>query len=161
MKSCLINQADVGIKNGDIVGIGKAGNPDTMNITNSMIIGSVTEIIAGEGKIVTAGAIDARSSSICAHQAHEALASGVTTMICGGVGPSTTDAIGTSCSSGQFYIQSLLRAVDTLPLNFGIIANGNDSSEAELRHQVKLGVIGLGVHETRGSTPAVLDRCLK
>jgi urease len=155
-----MGQADIGIKDGQIVAIGKAGNPDVMNITESMIIGSATEIITGTNKIVTAGAIDSQSNSICPHQVHEALASGVTTLICGGVGPST-GTISTSCPSGQFYIPSMLRAVDKLPLNFGIIANGSDSSEEELRNQVQLGAIGLGIHESWGSPPSVLDRCLK
>jgi len=114
-----IYKADVGIKNGLIAGIGKAGNPDVMaGVTPRMIVGVTTEVIAGEGSILTAGGIDSHIHYICPQQVHEALASGVTTFVGGGTGPAT-GTCATTCTPGQFYIRAMLRATDGLPMHFG------------------------------------------
>ncbi|KAL9046237.1 MAG: hypothetical protein Q9214_000879 [Letrouitia sp. 1 TL-2023] len=130
-----IFKADIGIKNGVIVGIGKAGNPDTMDgVSPSMIIGSGTDVIAGEGKIVTAGGFDTHIHMICPQQAYEALAAGITTMLGGGTGPSTgTNA--TTCTPGKTHIRQMIQACDGLPLNFGITGKGNDSGPRSLQEQ--------------------------
>src|SRR3954462_9639439 len=122
-----IYKADVGIKNGLIAGIGKAGNPDVMaGVTPGMIVGVTTEVIAGEGQILTAGGLDTHIHYICPQQAHEAIAAGLTTMIGGGTGPAV-GTCATTCTPGQFYIQMMLQATDTLPLNFGFTGKGNTS----------------------------------
>ncbi|EGS18041.1 urease-like protein [Thermochaetoides thermophila DSM 1495] len=155
-----IYKADIGVKNGVISGIGKAGNPDVMDgVTPGMVVGSCTDVIAGEGKIVTAGAIDTHIHFICPQQAYESIASGVTTLLGGGTGPSTgTNA--TTCSPGAFYIRSMLQSTDSLPLNIGITGKGNDSDPLALREQVLAGACGLKLHEDWGSTPAAIDSCL-
>ncbi|KAI6108159.1 hypothetical protein F5141DRAFT_1121071 [Pisolithus sp. B1] len=156
-----IYKADIGVRGGIIVRIGKAGNPDMMHgVTDSrLVIGSATEVIAGEKLIVTAGAIDAHVHYICPQQVTEALASGTTTMIGGGTGPSAgTNA--TTCTSSPFYIQHMLAATDGLPMNFAFTGKGNDSSIAAMEEVVKAGAAGLKLHEDWGSTPAAIKACL-
>ena len=155
-----IYKADIGIKNGHIKAIGKAGNPDVMpNIHPDMVIGVNTDVVAGEGKIVTAGGFDTHIHFICPQQAHEAIGSGITTMLGGGTGPSTgTNA--TTCTPGATHIRQMLQAIDELPLNFGITGKGNDSETAPLEEQCEAGVVGLKLHEDWGSTPAAIDACL-
>jgi urease subunit alpha len=155
-----IRKADVGIKNGRIAGIGKAGNPDVMaGVTDGMIVGVTTEAIAGEGLILTAGGIDAHIHFICPQQVYEALASGVTTFIGGGTGPATgTNA--TTCTPGARHIELMLQATDTLPMNFGFLGKGNSSMPEGLDDQIRAGAIGLKLHEDWGSTPAAIDCCL-
>ncbi|HOB32590.1 MAG TPA: urease subunit alpha, partial [Verrucomicrobiota bacterium] len=155
-----IYKADVGIKNGFICGIGKAGNPDVMaGVDPNMVIGITTEVIAGEGLILTAGGIDAHIHFICPQQAFEAIASGITTMIGGGTGPATGTAA-TTCTPGSFNIRMMLQAVDGLPLNFGFTGKGNTSMPAGLAEQVEAGAIGFKLHEDWGTTPAAIDCCL-
>ena len=153
-----IVKADIGIKNGRISGIGKAGNPDIQpNV--SIIIGAATEIIAGEGSIVTAGGIDSHIHLICPQQIEEALMSGVTTMIGGGTGPATGTAA-TTCSPGPWHIGRMLQSLDAFPMNFGLLGKGNASLRLPLREQVAAGAIGLKLHEDWGTTPAAIDNCL-
>jgi urease subunit alpha len=153
-----IVKADIGIKNGRIAGIGKAGNPDVQpNIT--IIIGPGTEVIAGEGSIVTAGGIDTHVHYICPQQIEEALYSGLTTMVGGGTGPATgTDA--TTCTPGPWHIQRMLEAADAFPMNLGVFGKGNASSAAGLVEQIEAGACGLKLHEDWGATPAAIDCCL-
>jgi len=153
-----IIKADVGIKNGRIAGIGKAGNPDTQQGVD-IIIGPGTEIIAGEGQILTAGGIDAHIHFICPQQIDEALMSGVTTMIGGGTGPATgTNA--TTCTPGPWNIHSMLQSLDSFPMNFGLLGKGNASLPVALEEQVRAGAMGLKLHEDWGTTPAAIDCCL-
>ncbi|MEI6334837.1 MAG: urease subunit alpha [Methylococcaceae bacterium] len=153
-----IIKADVGIKNGRIAVIGKAGNPDIQNGVN-IVIGPGTEIIAGEGQILTAGGVDAHIHFICPQQIEEALSSGVTTMIGGGTGPATgTNA--TTCTPGPWNIQQMLRALDGFPMNFGVLGKGNASLPDALEEQVRAGAMGLKLHEDWGTTPAAIDCCL-
>jgi len=156
-----IYKADIGIKDGNIVGIGKAGNPDVMDgVHPNMVIGSSTDVIAGENKIVTAGGIDTHIHFICPQQADEALASGITTMLGGGTGPSTgTNA--TTCSPGPNHIRQMIQACDSLPVNIGITGKGNDSGKQSLQEQCRAGAAGLKLHEDWGSTPAAIDTCLE
>ena len=153
-----IVKADIGVKNGRIAAIGKAGNPDIQpNV--SIPVGPATEVIAAEGKIVTAGGVDAHIHFICPQQAWEALTSGVTTLIGGGTGPATgTNA--TTCTPGPWNIARMLQAVDSLPVNVGLLGKGNVSRPDALREQIDAGVIGLKLHEDWGSTPAAIDCCL-
>ncbi|KAJ3554541.1 hypothetical protein NM688_g3056 [Phlebia brevispora] len=155
-----IYKADIGVKNGIIVGIGKAGNPDVMDgVDERLIVGSSTEAIAGEKLIVTAGAIDAHIHFICPQQVTEALAAGTTTMIGGGTGPSSgTNA--TTCTPSPFYMRQMLAAVDGLPMNFAFTGKGNDSGPTALEEIVKAGAAGLKLHEDWGSTPAAISNCL-
>jgi urease subunit alpha len=155
-----IYKADVGIKGGRIAGIGKAGNPDVMaGVTHGMVVGVTTEAIAGEGMILTAGGIDSHIHFICPQQAHEALASGVTTFVGGGTGPATgTNA--TTCTPASRYIGQMLQATDTLPINIGLTGKGNTSSPEGLLDQVRAGVVGLKLHEDWGTTPSAIDCCL-
>ncbi|OCK95309.1 Urease, alpha subunit [Cenococcum geophilum 1.58] len=155
-----IYKADIGIKNGIIVGIGKAGNPDVMEgVDPKLVVGSCTDVIAGEKSIVTAGGFDTHIHFICPQQAYEAIASGITTMLGGGTGPSTgTNA--TTCTPGVTHVRQMLQAVDALPLNFGITGKGNDSEPGPLREQAEAGVCGLKLHEDWGTTPAAIDTCL-
>ena len=155
-----IYKADIGIKNGFIVGIGKAGNPDMMHgVDGNMHVGSNTDVVAGEGKIVTAGGFDSHIHFICPQQAYEAIASGITTFLGGGTGPSTgTNA--TTCTPSANLIKGMLQACDSLPLNIGITGKGNDSDPGPLREQVEAGVCGLKLHEDWGTTPAAIDSCL-
>jgi urease subunit alpha len=153
-----IVKADVGIKNGRIVGIGKAGNPDTQpNVT--IVIGPGTEAIAGEGQILTAGGIDAHIHFICPQQIEEALTSGITTMIGGGTGPATgTNA--TTCTPGPWNIMRMLQAADAFAMNLGFLGKGNASLALPLEEQIQAGAIGLKLHEDWGTTPAAIDTCL-
>jgi len=153
-----IVKADIGIKNGFISGIGKAGNPDVQADVD-IIIGAATEAIAGEGMIVTAGAIDAHIHFICPQQIEEALMSGVTTMIGGGTGPATgTNA--TTCTPGPWNIHKMLQAADAFPMNLGFLGKGNASLPEPLEEQVAAGAMGLKLHEDWGTTPAAIDNCL-
>jgi urease subunit alpha len=155
-----IRKADVGIKGGRIVGIGKAGNPDVMaGVSEGMVVGVTTEAIAGEGLLLTAGGIDAHIHFICPQQGYEALASGVTTFIGGGTGPATgTNA--TTCTPGARHVELMLAATDALPLNVGFLGKGNTSMPEGLEEQIAAGAIGLKLHEDWGSTPAAIDCCL-
>jgi urease subunit alpha len=156
-----IFKADLGIKNGRISGIGKAGNPDVMaGVTPGMIVGVTTEVIAGEGLILTAGGLDAHIHFICPQQAHEAVAAGLTTMIGGGTGPAT-GTCATTCTPGAFHIQAMLQATDDLPLNFGFTGKGNTAMPEGLSEQILGGAIGLKLHEDWGTTPAAIDCCLR
>jgi urease subunit alpha len=153
-----IVKADIGLKNGVIAGIGKAGNPDIQpDVT--MAIGGATEIIAGEGMIVTAGGVDTHIHFICPQQIEEALMSGVTTMIGGGTGPSAGTSA-TTCTPGPWHLHSMLQAADAFPMNLGFLGKGNVSLPAPLEEQVLAGAIGLKLHEDWGSTPAAIDNCL-
>jgi urease subunit alpha len=153
-----IVKADVGLKDGRIVGIGKAGNPDVQPGVN-IVIGAGTEAIAGEGLIATPGGIDAHIHFICPQQVEEALMSGITTMIGGGTGPATgTNA--TTCTPGPWYIDRMYQAVEALPINFGFLGKGNASVAAPIEEQVEAGVMGLKLHEDWGTTPAAIDTCL-
>jgi urease subunit alpha len=153
-----IVKADVGIRNGRIAVVGKAGNPDVQNGVD-IVIGPGTEIIAGEGQILTAGGIDAHIHFICPQQIEEALASGVTTMIGGGTGPATgTNA--TTCTPGPWNIRHMLQALDGFPMNFGLLGKGNASLPAALEEQIRAGAMGLKLHEDWGTTPAAIDCCL-
>ncbi|KAI1432188.1 urease [Xylaria sp. CBS 124048] len=155
-----IYKADIGVKNGMIVGIGKAGNPDVMDgVSEGMVVGSCTDVIAGEGKIITAGGIDTHVHFICPQQAHDSIASGITTMLGGGVGPSAGTSA-TTCTPGANYTRRMLQACDELPVNIGITGKGNDSAPEALREQVAAGQCGLKLHEDWGSTPAAIDACL-
>ncbi|KAM4058602.1 amidohydrolase family protein [Hirsutella rhossiliensis] len=155
-----IYKADIGVRDGLIVGIGKAGSPDVMDgVTPGMVVGSCTDVVAGEGKIVTAGGIDTHIHCICPQQALESLASGITTMLGGGTGPSA-GSNATTCTPGKHFIRSMLQAADTLPVNVGITGKGCDSSPLALREQIEAGACGLKVHEDWGATPAAIDACL-
>jgi urease subunit alpha len=153
-----IVKADVGIRDGRIAGIGKAGNPDTMDRV-TLEIGASTEIVAGEGKILTAGGIDTHIHFISPQQATHAVASGVTTMIGGGTGPATgTNA--TTCTPGAWNIARMFHAVEGLPLNFGFLGKGNSSNPEALREQIFAGACGLKLHEDWGTTPQAIRTCL-
>ncbi|KAF7976623.1 hypothetical protein HWV62_6140 [Athelia sp. TMB] len=155
-----IYKADIGVKDGLICGIGKAGNPDIMpSVHPNLVIGSSTEVIAGEKLIVTAGAVDAHVHYICPQQVEEALASGTTTMIGGGTGPSAGTSA-TTCTSSPFYMEHMLAATDGLPMNFAFTGKGNDAGPTALEDIVKAGAAGLKLHEDWGSTPAVISNCL-
>ena len=153
-----IVKADIGLKDGRIAAIGKAGNPDIQpGVT--MAIGGATEIIAGEGMIVTAGGVDTHIHFICPQQIEEALASGITTMIGGGTGPAVGTAA-TTCTPGPWHIHAMLAAADAFPMNLGFLGKGNVSMPRPLEEQVEAGAIGLKLHEDWGSTPAAIDNCL-
>ncbi len=153
-----IVKADIGLKDGRIAGIGKAGNPDTQpGVT--IVIGPGTEAIAGEGKILTAGGMDAHIHFICPQQIEEALMSGVTTMLGGGTGPATgTNA--TTCTPGPWHIARMIEAADGFPMNLGFAGKGNASQPAALVEQIRAGACALKLHEDWGTTPAAIDCCL-
>ncbi len=153
-----IVKADIGLKGGRIVAIGKAGNPDTMPGVD-IVIGAGTEIISCEGNIVTAGGIDSHIHFICPQQIDEALASGVTTMLGGGTGPAT-GTFATTCTPGPWHIERMLQAADGFAMNIGFLGKGNASQPAPLREQIDAGVIGLKLHEDWGSTPSAISNCL-
>lgn len=155
-----IYKADIGIKNGRIAGIGKAGNPDVMaGVDPDLVVGVTTEAIAAEGLIVTAGGFDSHIHFICPQLADEALASGITTLLGGGTGPATgTNA--TTCSPGAKHIELMLQATDELPMNFGFTGKGNSSMPEGLSEQILGGAAGLKLHEDWGTTPATIDNCL-
>ncbi len=153
-----IVKADVGLRDGRIAAIGKAGNPDIQDGVD-VVIGPGTEIIAGEGQILTAGAIDSHIHFICPQQVETALASGVTTMLGGGTGPATgTNA--TTCTPGAFHLARMLQAAEGLPVNLGFFGKGNASEAEALEEQVRAGACGLKLHEDWGTTPAAIDCCL-
>lgn len=155
-----IYKADIGIRDGRIAGIGKAGNPDIMDgVTEGMTVGASTEALAAEGMIVTAGAIDSHIHFICPQQIDCALFSGVTTMIGGGTGPADgTNA--TTCTPGPWNLARMLEAAEEYPMNLGFLGKGNCSDEAALAEQIEAGAMGLKIHEDWGATPAVIDHCL-
>lgn len=155
-----IYKADIGIRDGRIAGIGKAGNPDIMDgVTEGMTVGASTEALAAEGMIVTAGGIDSHIHFICPQQIDCALFSGITTMIGGGTGPADgTNA--TTCTPGPWNLARMLEAAEEYPMNLGFLGKGNCSDEAALAEQVEAGAIGLKIHEDWGATPAVIDHCL-
>ena len=151
-------KADIGITNGRITGIGKAGNPDIQPDVD-IIVGPPTEAIAGEGKIITAGGLDVHIHFICPQQIEEALFSGVTTMMGGGTGPATgTNA--TTCTPGPWHIERMLQAADGFPMNLGFFGKGNASLPKALVEQVQAGACGLKLHEDWGTTPSAIDTCL-
>lgn len=155
-----IVKADIGIKDGKIVGIGKAGNPSIMDgVTPNMVVGAATEALAGEGLIVTAGGIDTHIHFISPQQIETALYSGITTMIGGGTGPADgTNA--TTCTTGSWYIEKMLESAEDFPMNLGFLGKGNCSSEKALIEQIEAGAMGLKLHEDWGSTPKAIDTCL-
>jgi urease subunit alpha len=153
-----IVKADIGIKNGLISAIGKAGNPDIQPAV-TIVIGPGTEVIAGEGMIVTAGAIDSHIHFICPQQVDDALMSGTTTMLGGGTGPAH-GTTATTCTPGPYHLARMLEAAEGLPINLGFFGKGNASQEAPLLEQIKAGAIGLKLHEDWGTTPAAIDTCL-
>ena len=153
-----IVKADIGLKDGRIAAIGKAGNPDTMPGVD-IIIGPGTEIISCEGNIVTAGGIDSHIHFICPQQVDEALASGITTMLGGGTGPAT-GTFATTCTPGPWHIERMLQAADGLSMNLGFLGKGNASRPAPLLEQINAGVIGLKLHEDWGTTPSAISNCL-
>jgi urease subunit alpha len=153
-----IVKADIAIKDGRIAALGKAGNPDVQpNV--SIILGPGTEVIAGEGKIVTAGGIDVHVHFICPQQIEEALYSGLTTMLGGGTGPAA-GTTATTCTPGPWHIQRMLQAADAFPMNLGFFGKGNASTPAGLIEQIEAGACGLKLHEDWGTTPAAIDCCL-
>jgi urease subunit alpha len=156
-----IVKGDIGIRNGRVVKVGKAGNPDTQaGVDPDLVVGAATEVIAGEGKIVTAGAIDSHVHFISPQQIFEAISSGITTMIGGGTGPATgTNA--TTCTPGRWNLEHMLRAAEAWPLNFGFLGKGNASTHMPLAEQVLAGACGLKLHEDWGTTPAAIDACLR
>jgi len=156
-----IIKADIGIKDGHIAGIGTAGNPDTMvYVTQNMIVGSCTEVIAGEGLIVTAGGIDTHVHMLSMDMCEEGLASGILTLVGGGTGPAAGSRA-TTCTPGPWHIRKMLQATDTLPINILLTGKGNDSGEIPLREQIEAGCAGLKIHEDWGATCDVIDTCLR
>ncbi len=153
-------KADIGIKDGRIVGVGKAGNSDLMpNVTPGMEIGPGTEAISGEGRIITAGGIDSHIHFICPQQCWEALSAGLTTMIGGGTGPSSGTSA-TTCTPGPWNIHRMLEASEGIPINLGFFGKGNASRPEGLNEQIEAGALGLKLHEDWGTTPAAIDTCL-
>ncbi|WSB83027.1 urease subunit alpha [Streptomyces cellulosae] len=153
-------KADVGIRDGRIAGVGKAGNPDTMDgVHPDLVIGPETEIIAGNGRILTAGAIDAHVHFICPQIADEALASGITTLVGGGTGPAEGSKA-TTVTPGPWHLARMLEAMEAYPLNIGLLGKGNTVSQDALLSQIRGGAVGLKLHEDWGSTPAVIDAAL-
>ncbi len=156
-----IVKGDIGIKNGRIVKVGKAGNPDTMAAVDpELVVGASTEVIAGENLIVTAGGIDSHIHFISPQQIYEAISNGITTMIGGGTGPATGTAA-TTCTPGAWNIARMLQAAEAWPMNFGFLGKGNAAVDVPLAEQVKAGACGLKLHEDWGTTPAAIDTCLK
>ena len=156
-----IVKADIGVRDGRIVKIGKAGNPDVMQgVDPELVVGAATEVVAGENLIVTAGAIDSHIHFISPQQVYEAISNGVTTMIGGGTGPATgTNA--TTCTPGAWNLARMLQAAEEWPLNFGFLGKGNCATEEPLLEQIRAGACGLKLHEDWGTTPAAIDTCLK
>jgi urease subunit alpha len=153
-----IVKADIGLKDGRIAAIGKAGNPDTQPGVD-IVIGPGTEVISCEGSIVTAGGIDSHIHFICPQQIEEALAAGITTMLGGGTGPAT-GTFATTCTPGPWNIERMLQAAEAFPMNLGFLGKGNASRHAPLEEQIAAGVIGLKLHEDWGTTPSAIDTCL-
>ncbi|MBC8011776.1 MAG: urease subunit alpha [Burkholderiales bacterium] len=166
-----IIKADIGIKHGVIVGIGHAGNPGIQSGLGSaypnpatgrpdpMIVGACTEVLAGEGNIITAGGIDTHIHFICPQQIDEAISSGVTTMLGGGTGPAH-GTLATTCTPGRWYLHRMLEAAEAYPMNLGFLGKGNCSTPGPLREQILAGALGLKLHEDWGTTPAAIDTCL-
>jgi urease subunit alpha len=156
-----IVKGDIGVRDGRIVKVGKAGNPDTMDgVDAELVVGASTEVIAGENLIVTAGGIDSHIHFISPQQIYEALSNGITTMIGGGTGPATgTNA--TTCTPGAWNLARMLEAADAWPMNFGFLGKGNASTQAPLVEQIRAGACGLKLHEDWGTTPAAIDACLR
>ncbi len=154
-------KADIGVRGGRIVGIGKAGNPDSMDgVTAGLVIGAGTEVIAGEGLIATPGGVDSHVHLISPQQAWAALSNGMTTLLGGGTGPADgTNA--TTCTPGPWNIGQMLRAIEAFPVNWGLMGKGNASTAEPLQEQVEAGACALKLHEDWGTTPAVIDRCLR
>jgi urease subunit alpha len=153
-------KADIGVRDGRIVGVGKAGNPDIMEgVTPGMVVGAGTEALSAEGKILTAGAIDAHVHFICPQLCQEAISAGITTLLGGGTGPATgTNA--TTCTPGSWNLHRMLEAAEGLPVNLGFLGKGNGSRPEPLREQIEAGAIGLKLHEDWGTTPAAIDCAL-
>jgi urease subunit alpha len=156
-----IVKGDIGVKDGRIVKIGKAGNPDTMEgVDPELVVGAGTEVIAGENLIVTAGGVDSHIHFISPQQIYEAISNGITTMIGGGTGPATGTAA-TTCTPGAWNLARMLQAADAWPMNFGFLGKGNAATGAPLAEQIEAGACGLKLHEDWGTTPAAIDACLK
>jgi urease subunit alpha len=156
-----IVKGDIGIKNGRIVKVGKAGNPDTMDgVDPELVVGAATEVIAGEHLIVTAGGVDSHIHFISPQQVYAALSNGITTMIGGGTGPATGTAA-TTCTPGAWNLARMLEAAEAWPMNFGFLGKGNAAAMAPLAEQIEAGACGLKLHEDWGTTPAAIDACLK
>jgi urease subunit alpha len=155
-----IRKADVGVRDGRIAAIGKSGNPGVMDgVTPGLVIGASTEVMAGEGHILTAGAIDSHVHFISPNQIPDAFYSGITTLIGGGTGPATGTKA-TTCTPGAWNIRRMYEAVEAFPLNFGFLGKGNASSPEVLAEQIRAGALGLKLHEDWGTTPAAIDQCL-
>src|SRR5438477_190656 len=155
-----IVKADIGIRDGRIVGIGKAGNPDIMaGVTKGMVVGAGTEVIAGEGKIVTPGGLDTHIHFICPQIVTEAISAGLTTLLGGGTGPATGTAA-TTCTPGAWNMHRMLEAIEEFPVNLGLLGKGNASAPGPLREQIEAGAVGLKLHEDWGTTPAAIDTAL-
>jgi urease subunit alpha len=156
-----IVKGDIGIKDGRIVKVGKAGNPDTMDgVDQELVVGAATEVIAGEHLIVTAGGVDSHIHFISPQQVYAAISSGITTMIGGGTGPATGTAA-TTCTPGAWNLARMLEAAEAWPINFGFLGKGNAAAMAPLAEQIEAGACGLKLHEDWGTTPAAIDACLK
>src|SRR6266849_3797589 len=155
-----IRKADVGVRDGRISGIGKAGNPGVMEgVSPELVISGSTEVLAGEGHILTAGAIDTHVHFISPNQIPEAFYAGITTLIGGGSGPATGTKA-TTCTPGAWNIRRMYEAAEAFPLNFGFLGKGNSSLPESLREQIRAGALGLKLHEDWGTTPAAIDQCL-
>lgn len=156
-----IVKGDIGVKNGRIVKVGKAGNPDTMEgVDPELVVGAATEVIAGENLIITAGGVDSHIHFISPQQVHAAICNGITTMIGGGTGPATGTAA-TTCTPGAWNLARMLEAAEAWPMNFGFLGKGNAATGAPLAEQIEAGACGLKLHEDWGTTPAAIDACLK
>ena len=156
-----IVKADIGLRDGIIVGIGKAGNPDLQNgVDPNLIVGASTEVIAGENRIVTAGAVDSHIHFICPQQIDVALGSGITTMLGGGTGPAAGTSA-TTCTPGAWHLARMLESAEAFPMNLGFLGKGNASFPEPLRDQIRAGAIGLKLHEDWGTTPKAIDTCLQ
>lgn len=156
-----IVKGDIGIKDGRIVRVGKAGNPDTMDgVDAELVVGAATEVVAGENLIVTAGGVDSHIHFISPQQIHEAISNGITTMIGGGTGPATGTAA-TTCTPGAWNLARMLQAAESWPMNFGFLGKGNAAAGAPLAEQIEAGACGLKLHEDWGTTPAAIYACLK
>ncbi len=156
-----IVKGDIGVKDGRIVKVGKAGNPDTMDgVDPELVVGAATEVIAGENLIVTAGGIDSHIHFISPQQIYEAISNGITTMIGGGTGPATGTAA-TTCTPGAWNLARMLQSADAWPMNFGFLGKGNAATLPPLAEQIEAGACGLKLHEDWGTTPAAIDTCLK
>jgi urease subunit alpha len=156
-----IVKGDIGIKDGRIVKVGKAGNPDTMDdVGPELVVGAATEVIAGENLLVTPGGVDSHIHFISPQQIYEAICNGITTMIGGGTGPATGTAA-TTCTPGAWNLARMLQAAEAWPMNFGFLGKGNAATGAPLAEQIEAGACGLKLHEDWGTTPAAIDACLK